>query len=178
MSSPCDPEYAPAGDVGAALLLIDSRLKAIYDNKSGTDAEQEQMVAQFAASLGPEGIDALLDGTCTVIYMFMQWLRMTCEAEDKNVIEYSVPSLVATMRMMPKTFRPEVIPTMAGLIIAAGTGLSPNLWRAQYGDWTEAELNPLEATAVLLAEHLNRICDDQDFAARLVAEVLTDTDRD
>lgn len=178
MSSPCDPEYAPVGDVGAALMMIDSRLKAIYDDKSGTDAEQQQLVAQFAASLGPAGIDALLDGACTLIYMFMQWLRTTCEAEDKDVIEYSVPSLVATMRMMPKTFRPEVIPTMAGLLIAAGTGLSPNLWRAQYGDWTDAELNPLEATVVLLAEHLNRICGDQDFATRLIAEVLSSTDQD
>ena len=177
MSSPCDPEYAPAGDVGAALLLIDSRLKAIYDDKTGGDAQQRQMVEQFAASLGPAGIEALLDGACTLIYMFMKWLRMTCEAEDKDVIEYSLPALVATMRMMPKTFRPEVIPTMAGLLIAAGTGLSPNLWRAQYGDWTEAEMSPLEATVVLLAEHINRICGDQDFASRMVADVLTRSDQ-
>ncbi|MFF4962781.1 hypothetical protein [Streptomyces sp. NPDC001222] len=178
MSSPCDPEYAPVGDVGAALMMIDSRLKAVYDSKSGTDPEQQKMVAQFAASLGPAGVDALLDGACTLIYMFMKWLRTACEEHDKDVIEYVVPALVATMRMMPKTFRPEVVPTMAGLLIAAATGLSPNLWRAQYGRWTEAEMNPLEATAVLLAEHINRISGDHDFATRLIAEALSSSEQD
>ncbi|GFE19254.1 hypothetical protein Sgleb_73010 [Streptomyces glebosus] len=177
MSSPCDPKYAPAGDVGTALMIIDSRLKAVYDHKTDTDPEQQQLIDQFAASLGPTGVDALLDGVCTLIYMLMKWLRTACEDHDKDVIEYSVPALVATMRMMPKTFRPEVIPTMAGLLVAAGTGLSPNLWRAQYGRWTEAEMNPLEATAVLLAEHINRIADDHDFATRLITEALSSSDQ-
>ncbi|GAA5609521.1 hypothetical protein CP981_01870 [Streptomyces platensis] len=177
MSSPCDPKYAPAGDVGTALMVIDSRLKAVYDHKTDTDPEQQQMIDQFAASLGPTGVDALLDGVCTLIYMLMKWLRTACEDHDKDVIEYSVPALVATMRMMPRTFRPEVIPTMAGLLVAAGTGLSPNLWRAQYGRWTEAEMNPLEATAVLLAEHINRIADDHDFATRLITDALSSTDQ-
>lgn len=177
MSSPCDPKYAPVGDVGAALMMIDSRLKAIYDSKTETDPEQQRMVDQFAASLGPTGLDELLDGTGTLIYTFMQWLRTACEDNDQDVIEYAVPALVATMRMMPKTFRPEVIPTMAGLLIAAGTGLSPNLWRAQYGPWTDAEMNPLEATAVLLAEHINRISGDHDFATRLITEALSKSDQ-
>ncbi|MFE7539336.1 hypothetical protein [Streptomyces platensis] len=177
MSSPCDPKYAPAGDVGTALMIIDSRLKAVYDHKTDTDPEQQRMIDQFAASLGPTGVDALLDGVCTLIYMLMKWLRTACEDHDKDVIEYTVPALVATMRMMPKTFRPEVIPTMAGLLVAAGTGLSPNLWRAQYGHWTEAEMNPLEATAVLLAEHINRIADDHDFATRLITEALSSSDQ-
>ncbi|MEV6566954.1 hypothetical protein [Streptomyces kronopolitis] len=178
MSSPCDPEYAPAGDVGAALMMIDSRLKALYDNKTETDPEQQEMLDHFAASMGPTGVDALLDGACTLIYMFMKWLRTACEEHDKDVIEYSVPSLVATMRMMPKTFRPEVIPTMAGLLVAAGTGLSPNLWRAQYGSWREVEMNPLEALVVLLAEHLNRIADDHDFATRLITDALSRAHQD
>ncbi|MER5227034.1 hypothetical protein [Streptomyces flaveus] len=177
MSSPCDPKYAPVGDIGAALMMIDSRLKAVYDSKTETDPEQQQMVDQFAATLGPTGLDELLDGTGTLIYMFMQWLRRACEDADEDVIEYSVPALVATMRMMPKTFRPEVIPTMAGLLIAAGTGLSPNLWRAQYGPWTNAEMNPLEATAVLLAEHINRITGDHNFATRLITEALSRSDQ-
>ena len=177
MSSSCDPQFAPAGDVGAALMMIDSRLKAVYDSKTETDPEQQQMVDQFAASLGPTGVDALLDGTCTLIYLFMEWLRKACEDHDQDVVEYVVPTLVATMRMMPKTFRPEVIPTMAGLVVAAGTGLSPNLWRAQYGHWTDAEMNPLEATAVLLAERINRIADDHDFASRVITEVLSRSDQ-
>ncbi|MEU6241664.1 MULTISPECIES: hypothetical protein [unclassified Streptomyces] len=178
MSSPCDPKYAPVGDVGAALMMIDSRLQAIYDDRTETDAEQQEMVGQFAASLGPSGVDALLDGVCTLIYMYMRWLRSACEDHDEDVIEYVVPTFVGTMAMMPKTFRPEVIPTMAGLVIAAGNGLSPNLWRAQYGRWTDAEMNPLEATAVLLAERINRITDDRNFATRLITEALTKSDHD
>ncbi|MCX4744034.1 hypothetical protein OG455_00650 [Kitasatospora sp. NBC_01287] len=178
MSSPCDPEYAPVGDVGAALMMIDSQLKAVYDGRTGKRAEEQRMADQVTASMGREGLDALLDGTCTLIYMFMTWLRAACEEHDKEVVEHVVPTLVGTMRMMPKTFRPEVIPTMAGLLIAAGTGLSPNLWRAQYGDWTAAEMNPLEATAVLLAEHINRISGgDRDFASRLITGALSRADQ-
>ncbi|GAA2386673.1 hypothetical protein [Streptomyces coeruleofuscus] len=176
MSSPCDPQHAPAGDVGAALMMIDSRLKAIYDGRSETDAEQQALTDQFAVSLGPRGVDDLLDGACTLIYMFMQWLRMAYEDHDKDVIESVVPNLVATMRMMPRSVRPEAIPTMAGLLVAAGTGLSPSLWRKQYGDWTMDEMNPLEATAFLLAEHINRLTDDREFATRMITEALTRAD--
>ncbi|GAA1951809.1 hypothetical protein [Kitasatospora viridis] len=179
MSSPCDPEYAPVGDIDAALLVIDSQLKAVYNGRSGPDPEQEQMVNQLTASLGPGGVEALVDGACTLIYMFMSWLRAACEEQDEDVIAHVVPSLVASMRMMPMSFRPEVIPTMTGLVVAAGTGLSPNLWRAQYGEWTGAEMTPLEATAVLLADHINRLAgDDHDFATRLITDALSRADQD
>ncbi|GHJ36794.1 hypothetical protein [Streptomyces sp. TS71-3] len=173
MSSPCAPEHAPAGDVGAALMIIDSRLKAIYDGKTETDSEQQAFMDQFIDSLGPDGADDVLDGTCTLIFMFMQWLRAAYEDHDKDVIEYVVPNLVASMRMMPKSIRPEAIPTMAGLLVAAGTDLSPNLWRKQYGYWTDDEMTPLEATAFLLAEHINRLTDDRDFATRMIADALS-----
>ncbi|MEE1792925.1 hypothetical protein PUR28_19555 [Streptomyces sp. BE308] len=176
MSSPCDPQHAPAGDVGAALMVIDSRLKSIHDGNSETDAEQQALMDQFTATLGPEGAKDLLDGACTLIFMFMTWLRKAHEDHDKDVIEYVVPTLVATMRMMPRSVRPEAVPTMAGLVIAAGTGLSPNLWRQQYGEWTEEEMTPLEVTAFLLAEHINRITDDSDFATRMIAEALSGSD--
>ncbi|WP_326770574.1 hypothetical protein OG978_43235 (plasmid) [Streptomyces sp. NBC_01591] len=178
MSSPCDPAYAPAGDVGVALMAIDSRLKAIYDGQAGANSEQQQLMDQFTASLGPEEANDVVDGACTLIYMFMQWLRMTYEEHDKDVIEYVVPGFVASMRMMPKSIRPEVIPTMVGLVVAAGTGLSPSLWRKQYGDWTGDEMNPLEATALLLAEHINRLTGDRDFAARMVTEALSAANQD
>ncbi|WP_344963022.1 hypothetical protein [Streptomyces thioluteus] len=178
MSSPCGPEHAPAGDVGTALLIIDSRLKSVHDGKTGADPEQQELIDQFTASLGPEAANDVLDGACTLIYMFMQWLRMAYEGQDKDVVAFVVPDLVAMMRMMPRSVRPEVIPTMAGLVIAAGTGLSPNLWRKQYGPWTEDEMNPLEATAFLLAEHINRITGDRDFATRLITEVLAGSDED
>ncbi|MFE2040239.1 hypothetical protein ACFXAZ_04770 [Streptomyces sp. NPDC059477] len=176
MSSPCDPKYAPAGDVGAALLMIDSQLKAIYDGKSASDPEQDALVAQVTASMGAIEADDVLDGVCSIIYVFMKWLRLAHESQDKDVIEYVVPSVVASMTMMPRSVRPEAIPTMAGLLVAAATGLSPSLWRRQYGDWTKTELTPLEATAVLLAEHINHLTDDRDFATRLITQALSDAD--
>ncbi|MBD0672434.1 hypothetical protein [Streptomyces sp. CBMA156] len=160
-------------------MVIDSRLKAVYDGKSGTDPEHQRMVDQLTASFGPAQAKALLDGACTLVYMYMNWLRSAFEQHEEDVVEHVVPSLVATMRMMPRTFRPEVIPMMAGLLIAAGTGLSPTLWRAQYGQWTEAEMNPLEAMAVLLAEYINRISGNgNDFATKLVTEALSKLDQD
>ncbi|MEV1078064.1 hypothetical protein AB0I98_07390 [Streptomyces sp. NPDC050211] len=157
-------------------MMIDSRLKAVYDGRTKVDPEQQALTDQFAVSLGSRGVDGVLDGACTLIYMFMQWLRMAYEDHDKDVIEYVVPNLVAAMRMMPKSVRPEAIPTMAGLLVAAGTGLSPNLWRKQYGDWTEDEMTPLEATVFLLAEHINRLTDDPDFATRMITEALSRAD--
>ncbi|GAA2230705.1 hypothetical protein [Streptomyces nogalater] len=177
MSSVCDPRYAPAGDVSGALMVIDSRLKSIYDGGTRIDPEQQRLTDQFAASLGPKGARDLLDGACTIIYMFMTWLRMAYEDHDKDVVEYVVPSLVASMRMMPKSIRPEAIPTMAGLVVAAGMGLSPSLWRKQYGKWTKEEMNPLEATAFLLAEHINRLTDDREFATRLISKALSSAEQ-
>ncbi|AXG76750.1 hypothetical protein [Streptomyces paludis] len=176
MESPCDPQYAPAGDVGAALMMIDSRLKAIYDSRTGTDPEEQALIDQFAASLGPRQVDDVLDGTCTLIFMFMKWLRMAYEDHDKDVIACVVPNLVATMRMMPKSVRPEVIPTMAGLLVAAASDLSPSLWRKQYGYWTKDEMTSLEATTFLLAEHINRLTDDRDFATRMISEALSSSE--
>jgi hypothetical protein len=159
-------------------MVVDSRLKAIYDGKSETDPEQQRLTDQFAASLSPEEVDDVVDGACTLVYMFMQWLRMTYEHHDKDVIECVVPGFVASMRRLPKSVRPEVIPTMAGLVVAAGTGLSPSLWRKQHGDWTEDEMNPLEATAFLLAEHINRLTADRDFATRMITEALSRSNQD
>ncbi|MCB5179231.1 hypothetical protein [Streptomyces antimicrobicus] len=178
MSSPCDPRHAPAGDVSTGLMMIDSRLKAIYDGRTGADPEQQALVQQFTASLTSKDFRELLDGTCTIIFMFMTWLRQAYEAHDKDVVEYVVPDIVTTLRAMPRSVRPEAVPTMAGLVVAAATGLSPNLWRRQYGEWTEEEMNALEATAFLLAEHINRLADDRDFATRLIAEALAGAEAD
>ena len=52
-----------------------------------------------------------MDRACTLIFMFMTRLRMAYEDHDKDAIEYVVPSLVASMGMMPKSVRPEAIPT-------------------------------------------------------------------
>lgn len=159
-------------------MMIDSRLSAIYDGKTETDPEQEALIEQFTDSLGPEEVDEVLDGACTLIYMFMRWLRMAYEDHDKDVIECVVPNLVATMRMMPRSVRPEAIPTMVGLVIAAGTDLSPSLWRKQYGYWTEHEMTPLEATAFLLADHINRLTEDNNYATRLISQALSRRDEE
>lgn len=176
MPSSCEPQHAPAGDVGAALMVIDSRLKSIYDAKAETGPEQRLLTERYIASLGPGEVHDLLDGTCTLIYMFMTWLRKACEEHGEDVIQFVVPNLVATMRTMSRSIRPEAIPTMAGMVIAAGIGLSPSLWRQQYGEWTDEEMNPLEATAILLAEQINRVADDREFATRLIARALSSAD--
>ncbi|MFD9813328.1 hypothetical protein [Streptomyces sp. NPDC059080] len=176
MSSPCGPEHAAVGDVGTALMMVDSRLKSIYDRNQQNDAEQRALNDQLIASMGPGDADDVLDGACTLIYMFMQWLRRAYEEHDKDVIECVVPNLVGTMRVMTRSIRPETIPTMTGLLVAAALDLSPNLWRKQYGYWTKEEMNPLEATAFLLAEHINRITDDRDFATRIITDALTRVD--
>ncbi|WP_329127208.1 hypothetical protein [Streptomyces sp. NBC_01465] len=174
MTSPCDPQNAPVGDVATAIMIIDSRIASVHNDAPGPDPELGVLSDQFIASVSAEEADDILDGACTLIYVFMKWLRECYEDHDQEVIEAVVPHFVATMRMMPKTFPPEVIPTMAGLVIAAGNGLGPGLWRAQYGDWTAAEMTPLEATAFLLAEHINRIAgDDHTFATRMVTDALT-----
>ncbi len=159
-------------------MMIDSRLKSVYDGRAETTTEERALVEQFAVSLGPDGAAAVLDGACTIIYMYVQWLRMACEDHDKDALEEVVPSLVTTMRQMPRSIRPEAIPTMAGLLVAAGIGLSPNLWRRQYGQWTEAEMNALEATAFLLAERINRLTGDREFATRLIADALSAPEAD
>ncbi|MEU3567797.1 hypothetical protein AB0E96_05080 [Kitasatospora sp. NPDC036755] len=158
-------------------MVIDSRLKAVYDGRAGTDPEHQRMVDQLTASFGPAEAEAVVEGACTLVYMYMNWLCKAFEQHEEDVIEHAIPSLVTTMRMMPRTFSPEVVPTMAGLLTAAGTGLSPNLWRAQYGPWTKEEMNPLEATAVLLAEYINRISGKgQDFATKLITDALSQLD--
>ncbi|CCK24904.1 hypothetical protein BN159_0525 [Streptomyces davaonensis JCM 4913] len=173
MTSPCDPQHAAVGDVGAALMLRDSRLKAIYDGRTGTDPEQQRLMDQFTASLDAKGVQDLLDGACTLIFMYMKWLRLAYADHGKDVIEHVMPHLVASMRMMPRSIRPEAIPTMAGLVIAAGTDLSPSLWRKQYGDWTADEMPALEAITYLLAEQINQLTGDRDFATRLITNALS-----
>ncbi|MFJ2746282.1 hypothetical protein ACIO3O_42230 [Streptomyces sp. NPDC087440] len=155
--------------------MVDARMKEIHESGLQDDDEAacQELNRLFVASADADGLQELLDGTCTLLYMFMQWLRRTHEQGDKDVIAYVVPHLVATLRMMPKSVRPQTIPTMAALVIAAGTELSPNGWRSQYGDWTPEEMNALEATVFLIAEHINRIADDHGFAVRLIAEPLT-----
>ncbi|BBA98180.1 hypothetical protein RVR_4272 [Actinacidiphila reveromycinica] len=178
MPSPCDPQYAPVGDVGTALLMVDSRLKAVHDGSAEEDPRQRQLIDQFTASMSPEEADDVLDGACTLVYLYARWLTAAYEDHGKDVVEYVVPDLVATMRQMPRSIRPEAIPTMAGMVIAAAGGLGPGLWRKQYGYWTESEMTPLEVTAFLLAERINHLTDDRQFATRLISNALSSAAQD
>ncbi|MET8977077.1 hypothetical protein ABZX85_15785 [Streptomyces sp. NPDC004539] len=178
MPAPCDPAYAPIGDVSTALLMIDSRLKTLYSGRTTTDPEQQELIDQYTDSMTPQGARDVLDGACTLIYMYMKWLRLAHAEHDRDVVEYVVPSLVATLRQMPRSVGPEAIPTMVGLVVASAMELSPSLWRQQYGTWTKVEMTALEATATLLAEHINRITDDQDFATRIITDALTRAEED
>jgi hypothetical protein len=175
---PCSPDFASVGDVGAALMLIDSKLTSIYSGSVKDDPEQRAMTDQVHAAMGEVAFEDLVDGVCTLIYGWMDWLRQACADHDQELIEYVVPGIVGAMRQM-KTIPAEAIPTMAGLLVAAGTGLSPSLWRAQYGGWTRAEMNSLEGTAVLLADLVNRTAGgDREFATRLIASAMNITGLD
>nr|WP_203607534.1 hypothetical protein [Streptomyces sp. SID11385] len=159
-------------------MLVDSRLQAIYEGHTGADADAQALTRQLLESLGRGGARDVLDGMCTLIYVYVCWLREVAEDHGKEIVAFLIPSLVETMRMMPRAFPAPTIPTATALVLAAATDLSPSLWRTQYGGWTAQEMIPLEATAVLLAERINRMTDDHDFAARLVTQLLADVDAD
>jgi hypothetical protein len=172
VSSSCDPDHAPVGDIGAALLIVDSRLKQIHGDQSSYDAERRELDEQFLRSFDGTSANDVLNGACTLIYLFMEWLRQAHEAHDRNVMEHVLPYVAGTLRMMPRSIRPEAIPTMVGMLAASAIGLSPTLWRQQYGPWTEAEMNALEATAFLLADYINDLSDDENAATQMVANLL------
>jgi hypothetical protein len=75
VSSPLDPQHAPVGDVGAALMTVAARLKTVHDGRTGADPEQQALMQRFIASLGPEAVDDVPAGTCTLICIFMTWPR-------------------------------------------------------------------------------------------------------
>ncbi len=91
-----------------------------------------------------------------------------------------MPHLVASMRMMPKSVRPEAIPTMAGLVVAAGTGPEPQPPVAAPVRRLDQGRDELPGSHRLPARgaHPNRITDDRDFATRLISKALNSADQD
>ena len=84
-----------------------------------------------------------------------------------------IPVIVSRLRLMTRNVAPSVIPTMAAMITASAMGISPQLWRCQYGDWRGEELTAVQATAVLLAEWINNIHEDDDAALRMIMDICT-----
>jgi hypothetical protein len=172
MLSSFDPEYAPVGDVGTALLYVDSLLTRIREGASQTDPKHRELVDEFFGSFSSEDAGDVLDGACTLVYLYMEWLRQAHEEQGRDVFESVVPYVVGSMRKMTISIRPEAIPAMAGMLTASAIGLSPTLWRKQYGPWTEAEMNALEATLVLLADYINHLTNDETMAIRMIADIM------
>lgn len=176
MPTSLDPAYAPIGDVGTALLLVDSRLAQIGSGSTTPDPQQRELIDRTLQSFGPGAAQDVLDGACTLMYLYMDWLRKVHEAHDQDPIEYTVSYVASGLRAMRKSVKIEGIPTMVGMLTACVLGLSPTLWRKQYGQWAEAEMNALEATLVLLADQINRITGDPTTASRMIADLLNAID--
>ncbi|MFI6516031.1 hypothetical protein ACIBF1_10770 [Spirillospora sp. NPDC050679] len=172
MSFSTDPHSTPVGDVGTAMFLIDARLKGFREDVR-PDPEEQKALDDFLASLGPRGAADVLDGACTLIYLFTQWLRQAHEAQDKDVLEYVLPFLVGTLGGMRRSVSPEAVPTMAAMVVASALGQSPTLWRKRHGPWRPEEMTALETTAFLLAFHINDLAQDADAATRMIMEALS-----
>ncbi|MFI0355552.1 hypothetical protein [Actinomadura sp. 9N407] len=176
MASAFGPEHAPLGDLGAALLILDSRLNELREDAPAPDPAKRELLEQLLRSYDLDGVDDVLNGACSLIYLFMEWLRQVHEDNQNDVMEYVIPYVVDTMRRMPRSIRPEAIPTMTGMLTAAAIGLSPTLWRKQFGPWTPAELTALEVTLYILADHINRLTGDDNAATQMIASLLDATE--
>ena len=164
---------APVGDVTAAILEVDSTLKRINGTTTGSTAGlSEALVSSPAEAVG------LLDGFCTLLYLFITAFRKACEACGKDVLAETVPLVVGTLRTMTTGVAPETVPVMAAMMTAAATGLGPGLWRASYGPWRPEELMALERTLLILAQEINTAHGTDDAALRLVMDALDAADGD
>jgi hypothetical protein len=94
------------------------------------------------------------------------------EATSKDLLTEVISGTVRRLRGMTRSVAPSTIPTMAAMMTAAAIETSPNGWRAQFGEWRPEELLAVRATAVLLAESINRTHDDPDAALRLIMDTL------
>jgi hypothetical protein len=170
MSPDISGSRGDVGDVATAIMEIDSCLKRIQ----GTGTGKQGLPELAAEQIVPTAAQAreVLVGYCTVIYLFITLWRKASESSGKDLMAEVISSTVDRLQMMTRTVAPSTIPTMAALMTAAGMQASPNLWRAQFGDWRAEELSSVQATALLLAEGINRSAEDSDAALRLVMDAL------
>ncbi|MEV5575916.1 hypothetical protein AB0L06_38260 [Spirillospora sp. NPDC052269] len=168
MSSPLAPDRAPVGDIAAALTVLDTRLKSLG---SGEAAGEDELRNRYLESFGPQGAADVLDGACTLIYVYMQWLEDAYSSQDEDVMEHVVPWILGTMKLM-KVVNDEGIPTVAGLLVAPLVGISPTLWRREHGAWRKEEMTALEVAMVLLGLRVNELTGDDDAAVKLITDLL------
>lgn len=176
MTASLDPAYAPVGDLGTALLLVDSRLAQLGNENLVPDPRQRELIDRTLRSFGPKAAADVLDGVCTLMYLYVDWLRKLYEAHDQDPIEYIVPYVASGLRGMRRSVKPEAIPIIVGMVTACVLDLSPTLWRKQYGRWAEAEMNALEAGLVLLADRINTLTKDPTAASRMIVDLLNEVD--
>jgi hypothetical protein len=179
----------PVGDVVTAILQVDSRLRVIVRKieawSAGRDRDEPGIPDVPVAGTVQEARD-LLDGYCTVVYVIVRWAcapdGAAGEAADRSrdgaglagqppaeALAGIVAMLFSRLTALKRAVVPSAIPTMIALVTAAAMGTSPQRWRDQYGHvWSEGDVAALEATAVCLAEWVNRRQRSPDAALRLV----------
>jgi hypothetical protein len=160
--------HAPAGDIATAIMDIDSTLRRIHAD-AGTRSPGP--AAEDVAGTQQQARD-VLDGYCTVIYLFLTMWRKTAEVSGQDLVTEVIAGVVTRLREMTRNVAPSAIPTMAAMMTAAAMEASPTLWRAQFGDWRPEELAAVQATAVLLAEGVNLAHEDDTAALRMIMGVL------
>jgi hypothetical protein len=166
----------PVGDVVAAIMEIDSRLRATHDPDPRFELDSSLVTG------APEAAARLIDGYLTVVYLFMTWFCRSYEAggrDREDALGRVVTMLVSRLKAMPVNVRPSVIPTMTALVTACALEVSPNRWRERYGDgWYGDEVAALQLSALLLAEWINNLQESPDAALRLVMDAYERTEAD
>lgn len=178
----------PVGDVVTAILQVDSRLRVIIRKIEALSADRDRdepgTLDVPVAGTVQEARD-LLDGYCTVVYVIVRWACAPDETADRadgnrdgaadggqpaaEALAGIVAMLFYRLTALKRAVVPSAIPTMIALVTAAAMGTSPQRWRDQYGHvWSEGDVAALEATAVCLAEWVNRRQGSPDAALRLV----------
>jgi hypothetical protein len=151
----------------AAIIQIDSLYKRAHGISGVADG-----VLDAALSTKTDQARDLLDGYCTIINMFITGWREALPDHEMDVLSGLIPVMISRFRRMTTTVVPSTIPTMAAMMTAAAIDVSPNLWRAQFGDWQSEEIPALRTTAVLLAETVNNAHGDVDAALRFIMDAL------
>jgi hypothetical protein len=168
---------ADAGDVVTAIMEIDSFIKRIHGTGSGRPDESGELVAEQVVPTARQA-RGVLNGYCTVIYMFITMWRKASEATDRDLVAGAIAATVTGLRGMTRTVAPSTIPTMVALMTACAIDASPTLWRTQFGEWRPEELPSVQATALLLAEGINRSHNDPDAALRLIMDAVARAEDD